>query len=261
MPGFQYLKTLMNRIPKGAVTNSSMVLSLDGHVFDSGLINQILNVIEKHESGVEFLECLFPPQSGRESAKSHVVMRIDSPSEEELVVIEQKIHSLVALIEKAEASVSRIDKTDANGHSGELPSAYVTSPRRQKRVLLLGAGRVSRSFVDYLGRSDDCMITVVSDNEEEAKHAASAAENGQHDCVDIVNSMDRVSHLIEDSDIVASLLPAPMHPSVATECILHNTDLVTASYESDEMRDLEDRIRAANIVVLNEVGLDPGLDQ
>lgn len=256
MPGFRYLQTLMSRVPKEAGLSTSMVLSLDGHVFDSGLINQILDVVEKHESGVEFLECLFPPQSGQESSKSHVVLKIDSPDEEELVVIEQKIHSLVALIEKAEASVSRIDKADVDGQT-----AYVWSPRRLKRVLLLGAGRVSRSFVEYLGRSDNCMITVVSDNEEEAKHAASAAKNGHYDSVDIPNNMNLLSRLIEDSDIVASLLPAPMHSAVAAECILHNTDLVTASYESDEMRCLEDRIKDAGIVVLNEVGLDPGLDQ
>ena len=57
-----------------------------------------------------------------------------------------------------------------------------------------------------------------------------------------------------------SLLPATMHIPVAEECILQRRSLVTASYVSPEMRALHDRAVAAGIVLLNEVGLDPGID-
>lgn len=43
-------------------------------------------------------------------------------------------------------------------------------------------------------------------------------------------------------------------------CIDAKTDLVTASYESQDMLDLRDSAEAAGIRIINEVGLDPGLD-
>ena len=47
---------------------------------------------------------------------------------------------------------------------------------------------------------------------------------------------------------------------IAMECISLKTDLVTASYESDEMRALNSSAEDSGITILNEVGLDPGMD-
>lgn len=236
-----------------------MTVSLEGHLFDSGLINQILDVIEQYGSGVEFKDCIFPPPSGRTKSKSNVVLKINCADELSLGLVERKISALIDLIEKAEASVVRIDHPQ-NGETNHFGRAYVEGPKLEKRVLLLGAGRVSKSFVEYLGRSGNVVITVASEKEEEARDAASAAEKGKHVTMNVVDDVQRLSALIDDSDLVVSLLPAPMHPPVAMECIVHKTDLVTASYESKEMRSLNDRAKNANIVILNEVGLDPGLD-
>ena len=60
--------------------------------------------------------------------------------------------------------------------------------------------------------------------------------------------------------MVVSLLPPPFHPGVAERCIAQGTHLVTASYVSDEMRALDGRAREAGVVLLNEMGLDPGID-
>ena len=261
-PGFQYLKTLMDRLSKDKYdAQSSMTLSLEGHLFDSALINQILDVIEQYGSGLEFKECFFPPQTVRATSKSNVVMRIDAGDLESLALIENKINSLVQLIERAEATVIRLD-TPKKQDETEMPcsTTRVEGMNAEKRVLLLGAGRVSKSFVEFLGRSTNAIITVVSVNEEEARDAASAAVKGQHMTLDVVNDIHRLSATIEDSDVVVSLLPAPMHVPVAMECIVHGKHLVTASYESDEMRTLNERAKQANIMILNEVGLDPGLD-
>lgn len=236
-----------------------MILSFEGHLFASGLINQILDIIEHYGSGVQFKECIFPPQSGRASTKSQVVLKIDCADEESLGIVQRKINSLVDAIEKAEASVVRIDRPHNEGvnHHGLV---NVEGPKREKRVLLLGAGRVSKSFVAYLGYSGNIIVTVASDNEAEARSAASASEKGQHVTLNVEEDAQRLSALIEDSDLVVSLLSAPMHFPVAMECIVRKTDLVTASYESEEMLSLRDRAKDANIVILNEVGLDPGLD-
>lgn len=69
-----------------------------------------------------------------------------------------------------------------------------------------------------------------------------------------------LGHLIAAHDIVISLLPYTMHLPVAEACIEQGRDLVTTSYQTPAMEALEDRARAAGVTILNEVGLDPGLD-
>ena len=65
---------------------------------------------------------------------------------------------------------------------------------------------------------------------------------------------------ITASDVVVSLLPAPMHAKVAELCIATGTPLATASYVNDEMEALSGPARAAGIPILCEMGLDPGMD-
>lgn len=131
------------------------------------------------------------------------------------------------------------------------------------KVLLLGAGRVSKSLVHLLGRSKkDVQITVASAILEEARDVASAAphhQQGRPVVLDALQDTERLSQLVQQSDLVISLLPATMHTHVAELCIQHKINLVTASYESG-MRHMHRRAKEAGIIILNEVGLDPGLD-
>ncbi len=65
---------------------------------------------------------------------------------------------------------------------------------------------------------------------------------------------------ITQADLVISLLPPHMHMIVAKDCLTLKTHLVTASYVSDEMAALNDAAKAADLIFLNEVGVDPGID-
>jgi saccharopine dehydrogenase (NADP+, L-glutamate forming)/spermidine synthase len=65
---------------------------------------------------------------------------------------------------------------------------------------------------------------------------------------------------VGDSDLVVSLLPFTLHVKVAKIAIAHRVPLITTSYVSPEMRALDRAARDAGILVLNEMGLDPGLD-
>ena len=65
---------------------------------------------------------------------------------------------------------------------------------------------------------------------------------------------------IANSDIVISMLPASMHVIVAKECINLNKNLVTASYVSEQILNLDKNAINAGVLLLNEIGLDPGLD-
>lgn len=66
--------------------------------------------------------------------------------------------------------------------------------------------------------------------------------------------------LVGKADVVVSLLPATMHVPIAQESIAQGRHMVTASYVSAEMAALDSAAKAKGVVVLNEVGLDPGID-
>jgi len=57
-----------------------------------------------------------------------------------------------------------------------------------------------------------------------------------------------------------SLAPAQLHVGVAKLAIKHGVPMVTASYVSPEMEALSDAAEKAGVLILNEVGLDPGID-
>jgi saccharopine dehydrogenase-like NADP-dependent oxidoreductase len=56
------------------------------------------------------------------------------------------------------------------------------------------------------------------------------------------------------------MLPAHMHIEIAKDCVTFKKNMVTASYVSDAMQDLDDEVKANGLVFMNEIGLDPGID-
>ena len=82
---------------------------------------------------------------------------------------------------------------------------------------------------------------MASQYQDDAMAVAHNATRGKAVSFDASQPGDKLRYLVEEADIVVSLLPAPMHPIIAKECISLKTDLVTASYESDEMRALRSR--------------------
>lgn len=57
-----------------------------------------------------------------------------------------------------------------------------------------------------------------------------------------------------------SMLPYQFHPLVARQCIASRTNMVTSSYVSTELSHLHAKAQEADIVIMNECGLDPGID-
>jgi alpha-aminoadipic semialdehyde synthase len=222
--------------------NNSMIIMLQGHLFDSGLINQVLDTLDMGNCAFEFKQCNVRHKAKDDvPIKSSVVLQVVCGKDTDLSNVESKIERLVKAIESAEATFRRIDRP-GNGMS-EKPSfrPATVETLEDKTVLLLGAGRVSKSVVDLLGRSEKRTIIVASDHENEAREIASYAKRARHSCFDIGNDQARLSRLIEEADVVISLLPVPMHPRIAQMCIQNGKDLVTASYESPDMRKLGER--------------------
>uniref|UniRef100_A0A1B6KSG6 Uncharacterized protein n=1 Tax=Graphocephala atropunctata TaxID=36148 RepID=A0A1B6KSG6_9HEMI len=129
-----------------------------------------------------------------------------------------------------------------------------------KKVLVLGAGRVSPPLVKYLNRDENVQITLASSLQEEASTVARQYSRVEPVLVDVVHRPDHLKTLVEGSDLVVSLLPFQLHHLVAECCISARVNMVTASYCTLEMMRLHDKAVQAGVTIVNEVGLDPGID-
>ncbi len=128
-----------------------------------------------------------------------------------------------------------------------------------KEVLVLGAGRVARPLLRYLLDQPHCKVTVASQEFGKAGALVDQHPDGSTTTLDI-NDTARLEGLIREHDLAISLLPAPLHPVVARLCVKHKRHMVTASYVSDAMRQLDEPAKRAGVMLLNEIGVDPGID-
>jgi saccharopine dehydrogenase-like NADP-dependent oxidoreductase len=128
-----------------------------------------------------------------------------------------------------------------------------------KLVLVLGDGLVAGPLVRWLACREDVTITVASLVEEEARRLVGDHPRGTARGVNVADAAE-LARLFAGSDVVVSLVPAPLPPLVARLAVHARVHLVTTSYVSPEMRALDAEARAAGVALLNEVGLDPGLD-
>ncbi|GAX10946.1 alpha-aminoadipic semialdehyde synthase [Fistulifera solaris] len=249
---YRYLYAMLEKAPPIDRLQRTMILALKGHLFDSGLINLIADSAVDNGCTLSFEECIIPsakPFSGQNM--SSVVLKVAGPNDDVLKAVEGQVESLVRIIQKAEATVVRKDALK--------PVAVKDNPVEQT-VLLLGAGLVSKTVVSFLSKQDHLKIIVASDSDKASRSSASVSGKAAAVTVDVQKDPRSLSTLIEASDAVISLLPAPIHPLIVHHCLQHRKHLVTASYESDEMRSLRDNAKRIGIIILNEVGLDPGLD-
>ena len=127
-----------------------------------------------------------------------------------------------------------------------------------KKVLVLGAGLVSRPLVRYL-LDHGFHLTCASRTVSKAVTLIDGHPNGVAKPFN-VKDLDELDRLVADCDIAISLLPAPMHPEVAKACLKHGKHMGTTSYISPAMKALHDEVVAADLMFLNECGVDPGID-
>jgi saccharopine dehydrogenase-like NADP-dependent oxidoreductase len=72
--------------------------------------------------------------------------------------------------------------------------------------------------------------------------------------------MDAIDAAISTGDVIVSMLPGEHHVPLAKLAISKGAHFVSSSYISPEMAALNDAAKTANVVLVNEVGLDPGID-
>jgi saccharopine dehydrogenase-like NADP-dependent oxidoreductase len=126
------------------------------------------------------------------------------------------------------------------------------------RVLILGAGMVVKPIVHYL-LNNDVDVTIASRTKEKAEIVLEGYANGKAISW-TVDQLEELDVLISNHDLIVSLLPYSHHVTVAKKCISLKKNMLTTSYVSDEMKGLNEQAKDAKIMILNEIGVDPGFD-
>jgi len=291
-PDFEYIQKLrleserakLSRTESGSIPTSrsvalqgTAVFSLTGHMFDSGLINKCLDVIEHNQGVFHIAECFVRPHQ-----KSTIVLQVTMPGgRQDLDSIEADMRQLLANEQYgcADASLAKMPESYCSGNYTATLSAFNFEPENdetsllsdppsplfsgsEKVVTILGSGMVAGPAVEYLSRDKGCLVRVVSNAPGEAKNLCQHKSLADRRNVEgrTTDVMSDLSQLVEESDCLLSLLPQPFHVTVAKECIQKKTPLVTASYVSKEMSALDIEAKENGIPILCEMGLDPGMD-
>ncbi|KAJ8102807.1 Saccharopine dehydrogenase [Lipomyces tetrasporus] len=128
-----------------------------------------------------------------------------------------------------------------------------------KQILVLGSGMVARPCVEYLIRDTENNVTVACRTLSAAQALVSGLARTRAISLDVSSFAD-LDRQVAAHDLVISLVPYIYHAAVIKSAIKGKTNVVTTSYVSPAMRELDGAVKEAGIVVLNEVGLDPGID-
>jgi saccharopine dehydrogenase (NADP+, L-glutamate forming) len=130
-----------------------------------------------------------------------------------------------------------------------------------KKIVLLGAGKSASCLISYLTRvctEKNWTITVGDANPTALKKSAdSPVLKPVH--FNVEDPEQRVA-ILEDADLVISLLPPSLHILIAKDCLYKNKTLLTASYVDDQIQKLAASLTEKKLLFLCEMGLDPGID-
>jgi len=131
-----------------------------------------------------------------------------------------------------------------------------------KTILVAGAGKSSIYLIHYLlsNASRNKWKVIVADGSAEAiSEKIKGNPYGEMAVIDITNAAER-EPLVAKSDIVVSLMPPHLHIHLAKDCLKYKKNLITSSYISPEMKEMDKEVREAGLMFMCEMGLDPGID-
>lgn len=131
-----------------------------------------------------------------------------------------------------------------------------------RRILIIGAGRSASSLIRYLlskSKTENLHIVVADLSLALAEKKTENHPNATPIALNIFEIEER-KEAIKNASIVISMLPAFLHIEIAKDCLEFKKHLVTASYISDAMQELDEEAKKNNLIFMNEVGLDPGID-
>ena len=129
-----------------------------------------------------------------------------------------------------------------------------------KRVLVLGTGYVVKPLVDYFIDKCKYEVLVASRDNKHSGLIVAGRALGNRVLWSATPPYNELDEMVKGVDLVVSMIPPNMHVIVANVCLKHGINMVTTSYISPEMKALDEKVKKAGIIVLNEIGEDPGID-
>ncbi len=131
-----------------------------------------------------------------------------------------------------------------------------------KNVLLLGAGLSSSSLIRYLLDHSEKLNLHLTVVDTDLRLIESKTKNHPNATAVSINALAKVERApyIAKADLVISMLPARFHIDIAVDCLAEKKNLITPSYISPEIQALDAQAKAAGIIIMNEMGVDPGID-
>jgi len=128
-------------------------------------------------------------------------------------------------------------------------------------VLIAGAGKSSAYLIDYMlqNAKQKWKVVVMDANAEMIAEKLGGHPKGEAAVIDIHNESDRQA-LVKQADIVLSLMPHNLHYLLAQDCVKFGKNLITSSYVNEEIAALNQAAKDAGIMMMCEMGLDPGID-
>jgi len=129
-----------------------------------------------------------------------------------------------------------------------------------KRVLVLGTGYVVKPLVDYFIDKCKYEVLVASRDNNLSGLIIAGRVLGKRVLWNATPPYNELGEMVKGVDLVVSMIPPNMHVIVAKACLKYGINMVTTSYISPEMKALDENAKKAGIIILNEIGEDPGID-
>ncbi|MEZ5006965.1 MAG: saccharopine dehydrogenase C-terminal domain-containing protein [Chitinophagales bacterium] len=131
-----------------------------------------------------------------------------------------------------------------------------------KNILIIGAGRSCSSMIRYFLQNAEQENWTIHVGDMDVKMAQEKVGNHPRGKAFQFNALDPAQRdkAFKNVDLIVSMLPAHLHIEIAKDCIAKKINLITPSYISPEMQALDKDAQAADIIIMNEIGVDPGID-
>lgn len=131
-----------------------------------------------------------------------------------------------------------------------------------RKILMFGAGKSAYSLIQYYlntAEANQWTLTIADINPQLIESLFS--DKTHYTAVAFsLEDKAQIEKLINQHDIVISMLPARFHMKIAEIALAVGKNLITPSYVSKEMKALNEKVKAKDLIFLNEIGLDPGID-
>lgn len=129
-------------------------------------------------------------------------------------------------------------------------------------ILVAGAGKSSTCLIQYLiyHAAKHKWNLLIADGDIKAIEDKINGNNiAKAIALDITNTAER-QKLVKEADLVVSLMPPHLHIHLAKDCLQFKKNLITSSYISAEIKEMDSAVKEAGLMFMCEMGLDPGID-